>query len=412
MISIPEALATVLGAVRLRPAEQVGLSDALGRVLAADVMVPFDVPPFANSQMDGFAVRTADLAGASASAPRRLRVRGALAAGSSTAEPVGAGEALRIMTGAPIPPGSDAVVRLEDTRPGPDSATVEVLHAPAVDEFIRPAGEDLRKGERVLESGRILGPADLGLLASMGRPSVEVRVAPRVAILSTGDEIMPLGSPLGPGQIYNSNAYALAAAVRMAGGVPVVAPIVRDRPSLVREAFLGAAESDVVLSTGGVSVGDHDHVRPIMAEIGLEQRFWRVAQKPGKPIAFAQAGARLYFGLPGNPVSSLVCFFLYVAPALRRSLGRRDVFPARTEVTMATTVATARDLTELVRCRLRRDGEVTMAEPTGTQSSGALRSLALADALVLSLPGVDRLREGERYPALLLDATAEADPFA
>jgi molybdopterin molybdotransferase len=313
------------------------------------------------------------------------------------------------MTGAPIPPGSDAVVRLEDTRPGPDSVTVEVLHAPAVDEFIRPAGEDLRKGERVLESGRILGPADLGLLASMGRPSVEVRVAPRVAVLSTGDELMPLGTPLGPGQIYNSNAYALAAAVRTAGGVPVVAPIVRDRPSLLREAFLGAAECDVVLSTGGVSVGDHDHVRPIMAEIGLEQRFWRVAQKPGKPIAFAQGGARLYFGLPGNPVSSLVCFFLYVAPALRRSLGRRDVFPARTEVTMATTVATARDLTELVRCRLRRDGWTTQ---DGTQSSGALRSLALADALVLSLPGVDRLREGERYPALLLDATAEADPFA
>src|SRR5262249_10114411 len=160
----------------------------------------------------------------------------------------------------------------------------------------------LRKGERVLESGEILGPADLGLLASMGRPSVEVRVAPRVAILSTGDELMPLGNPLGPGQIYNSNAYALAAAVQVVGGIPVVAPIVRDRPSLVREAFLGAAQSDVVLSTGGVSVGDHDHVRPIMAELGLEQRFWRVAQKPGKPIAFAQAGPRLYFGLPGNPV--------------------------------------------------------------------------------------------------------------
>jgi molybdopterin molybdotransferase len=315
------------------------------------------------------------------------------------------------MTGAPIPPGSDAVVRLEDTRPGQDGAAIEILHEPAVGEFIRPAGEDLKRGERVLEQGRVLRPADLGLLASMGRPSVEVRVAPRVAIVSTGDELCPLGTPLGPGQIYNSNAYALAAAVRAAGGIPIVAPIVPDRPSRIREAFLEAGESDIVLSTGGVSVGDHDHVRPIMAELGLEQRFWRVAQKPGKPIAFAQGDARLYFGLPGNPVSSLVCFFLYVAPALRRSLGRRDVFPARMDVTMASTVATARDLTELVRCRIRREGAIFLAEPTGTQSSGALRSLALADALVLSLPGIDRLIEGERYPGLLLDATAERDPF-
>jgi molybdopterin molybdotransferase len=245
----------------------------------------------------------------------------------------------------------------------------------------------------------------------MGLPSVEVSAAPRVAILSTGDELAPLGVALEPGRIYNSNAYALAAAVRAAGGIPVVAPIVPDDPTRLREAFLGAAACDVVISTGGVSVGDHDHVRPMMAELGLELRFWRVAQKPGKPIAFAEGGGRLYFGLPGNPVSSLVCFFLYVAPALRRSLGRKDVYPARSEVTMAATIGTARDLTELVRCRLRVEGAATLAEPTGTQSSGALHSLALADALVLSLPGVDRLREGERYPALLLDGTADRDPF-
>lgn len=410
MISIGEAQQIVLAAAMDVPAEVVPLADGLGRVLATDVLVPFDVPPFANSQMDGYAVRAVDLAGVREARPGRLRVRGAIPAGGVAGSAVGPGEAMRIMTGAPLPEGADAVVRLEDTRSEGD--LVEVLHEPAEREFVRPAGEDLRAGERALAKGRVLRPADLGLLASMGLASVEVASAPRVAILSSGDELVVLGRPLGPGQIYNSNAYALSGAVREAGGIPVVLPIARDDRASLRRAFAGAASSDVVLSTGGVSVGDHDHTREIMAELGLEERFWRVAQKPGKPIAFARSPRTLYFGLPGNPVSSLVCFFLYVAPVLRRMLGRPDVFPAATEVRMAEPVRTARDLTELVRCRLHTEESALWAAPTGTQSSGALRSLALADALVVSPPGVDQLERGASHRALLFDATTGTAPFA
>lgn len=410
MISIARALEIVLASARPQPGEQVALQESLGRVLARDVIVPFDVPPFRNSQMDGFAVRASDLTGAGTGSPRSLRVCGDLPAGAAPRVAVGAGEAMRIMTGAPIPDGADAVVKIEDTETRGDA--VEIRHAPREGEFIRPAGEDLRAGDRVLDRGRVLRPADLGLLASMGEPTVQVSIAPRVAILSTGDELQPLGQPLGPGQIYNSNAYALAAAVRDVGASPVVMPIVRDEPGKTRDAFLRAAQSDVILSTGGVSVGDHDHVRPIMQEIGLEQRFWRVAQKPGKPLVFAESGSRLYFGLPGNPVSSLVCFFLYVAPVLRRMLGRVDAFPAAKDVVMTEDVGTARDLTELVRCRIWSDDGIERAAPTGTQSSGALRSLALADGLVLSPPGIDRLRAGERYRALDLVATSTIDPLA
>jgi molybdopterin molybdotransferase len=314
--------------------------------------------------------------------------------------PVEARTALKIMTGAPLPAGADAVVRVEDTRVEGDRVLILEPAAPGL--FVRDAGEDVRAGETVLRAGRTLRAADVGIVASLGRPTVAVRVRPRVAILATGDELVPLGEPLRPGQIYNSNAYALAAAVNELGGEPVLSAIVRDDRASLRAAFVDAARCDVVLSTGGVSVGDFDHVKEIMDEIGLQRRFWQVAQKPGKPITFAAHGARLYFGLPGNPVSTLVCFALYVAPALRRALGLSSVFAPAAKVTMGASVRTARDLTELVRCTLRRDGDHLIAVATGTQSSGVLRSLSLADCLAISPPGTSELRQGSEATALLL----------
>lgn len=413
MISVAEALEVVLAAVTPAPVEEVALARASGRALAERVVAPFDVPPFANSQMDGFAVRSADLAGASEERPIELRVRGTIGAGSVGEGMVGPGEAIRIMTGAPIPGGADAVVKVEDTTARGE--LVALRHAPRPGEFVRPAGEDLTAGETVLMAGRVLRAPDLGLLASVGRPTVRVSVPPHVAIMATGDELAPLGAPLARGQIYNSNAYVLAAAAEELGCRASILGIVRDDPETLRAAFAATESFDVVLSTGGVSVGDFDYVKRIMDEMGLERRFWQVAQKPGKPITFAARGRQLYFGLPGNPVSALVCFVLYVAPVLRRALGLGAVFPPLVEVEMEEGARTARALCELVRCRLRAHGERLLASPTGTQSSGALRSLSLADCLVISPPGREELAAGSRAQALLLSPAhplAERHPFA
>ena len=412
MISIAEAIAHVLSAVVPTPVEEVGLASAAGRVLAEEVRASFDIPPFANSQMDGFAVRSADLLRAGEASPVALELRGTIAAGDRPDGVVGKGEAIRIMTGAPIPAGADAVVKVEDTTT--EGATVRLRHAPQVGEFIRPVGEDLRAGEQVLSPGRLLRAADVGLLASIGRPTVRVRARPRVAVMATGDELVALGSALAPGQIYNSNAYALAAAVEELGAAATILGIVRDDQDELRAAFGATRGFDAILSTGGVSVGDFDFVKQIMDEIGLERRFWQVAQKPGKPITFAARDGQLYFGLPGNPVSSLVCFVLYVAPALRRALGLAEVFAPTIEVEMERGVKTARGLCELVRCTLRRDGPRLLASPTGTQSSGVLRSLSRADCLAVSPPGREELAAGARAQAIVLDmrpGVAATHPF-
>ena len=400
MISIAEAIESVLSAVVTAPSEEVGIAAARARVLAEEIRASFDIPPFANSQMDGFALRCADLRGATEGQPVPLRLVGTIAAGGSAGSAVSPGETMRIMTGAPIPAGADAVVKVEDTAT--TGTAVAFRHAPAAGEFIRPAGEDVRAGDLVLGPGRLLRPADIGLLASLGRPTVRVRVRPRVAVMATGDELASLGTALAPGQIYNSNAYALAAAVEEVGATAAVVGIVRDDPHVLRAAFDATRGYDVVVSTGGVSVGDFDFVKQIMDEMGLERRFWQVAQKPGKPITFAAREGQLYFGLPGNPVSSLVCFVLYVAPALRRVLGLDEVFAATVPVELERSVRTARGLCELVRCTLRREGGRLVAAPTGTQSSGVLRSLSLADCLAISPPGRDELGAGSIADALLV----------
>ena len=403
MISVREALDLVLARVRPGPAETVPLDLAPGRVLAADVVAGIALPPFTNSQMDGYAVRSADLANAAPERPATLRVIATAAAGRPSAVAVEPGTAVRIMTGAPLPAGADAVVRQEDTERSGETVLVRVAARPR--EFVRPQGEDVAAGETVLARGRILGAADVGLLAAVGRVLVPVAVPPRVAVLSTGDEVVPPGEPLPPGCVYNSNAWALAAACREVGATAVVLPIARDDRRALRDAIAHAASFDVALSIGGVSVGDFDHVKEAIAEVGLERVFWRVAQKPGKPLVFAERDGRLFFGLPGNPVSALVCFDLYVAPALRSRLGAATPFACCEEVEMASDVSTAAGLTEFVRCTLAGAGRRAIASPTASQSSGALRSLARADALVVSPPGEGRLAAGSLVRAILLGAS-------
>ena len=411
MISVRDALDRVLDSLPRLAGEQVALTAARGRVLGETILAPRDVPPFRNSAMDGYAVRSADVAAARADRAVRLRVAETVAAGAVASQPVASGVAIRIMTGAPMPDGADAVVRVEDTSESGDGVDVRVGVTAGAN--VRNAGEDLRAGDTVLEPGRVLRPADIGLLASLGLAMVRVMRRARVAILSTGDELVEVGQPLGPGQIVNSNAYTLAAAVEEAGGEAVLMGVVRDQPELIRAAFATAITADLVLSTGGVSVGSFDYVRPMLAELGYRERFWKVAQKPGKPLTFGLCGPTPVFGLPGNPVSSLVCFYLYVLPALRTMMGLERVHLPSTAATLAATVTKTTGLTEFVRCSLEGAPDAYRARSTGTQSSGVLRSLSLGYGLIVGPPDADVLPAGARVRVVMLapDAAVAAPPF-
>lgn len=404
MISVHEALTQILETVSPLAGERIGLFEATGRVLAEDVESVREVPPFTNSAMDGYAVRHDDIQAARADQPVALSVLEVIQAGGVPTKTVAPGTASKIMTGAVLPPGADTVIKVEDTREQADQ--VLICKAGPKGNNIRASGEDIQPGQTILKSGRVLRPADIGLLASVGRSFVLVHQHPRVAILSTGNELAEADMPLQPGQIVNSNAYTLAAAVREAGGQPVPLAIARDSLEETRAALEEAVRHDVVLSTGGVSVGDFDFVKAAMDDIGIERLFWRVAQKPGKPLTFGLLRGRPYFGLPGNPVSALVCFYLYTWAALRRMAGYRKLFFPTVQVTLGEDIPKARGLTEFVRCQLTRNGSGYVAHSTGTQSSGVLSSLSLGESLVIGPPETDILKQGSTATAIVLDREA------
>lgn len=404
MIAVHEALTRILGTVTPLAGERVSLFDAAGRVLAEDVTSLRAVPPFTNSAMDGYAVRHADVRSASPDAPVTLSIAEVIQAGAVPANTVEPGTASKIMTGAVLPRGADTVVKVEDTAE--DNERVRIRAAGNQGANIRLSGEDIQAGQTILRRGRVLRPADVGLLASVGRSYVLVHQRPRVAVLSTGNELAEVDVPLEPGRIVNSNAYTLAAAVREAGGQPVPLAIARDTLDETRAALEEAVRHDVVLSTGGVSVGDFDFVKAAMDEIGIERLFWGVAQKPGKPLTYGLLRGRPYFGLPGNPVSATVCFYLYTWPALRRLAGYPKPFFPTVAVTLGEDIPKAGRLTEFVRCRLTRTSGGYTAHSTGTQSSGVLSSLSLGDALVIGPPDLAVLTRGSTATALVLDPDA------
>jgi molybdopterin molybdotransferase len=395
MISVGEALAQVCAAATALGGERVTLREALGRVALEDTVSTREVPSAANSAMDGYAVRHADLA----ASPAALRIVAVRPAGTVTETRVDAGTAVKLFTGSVIPGGADTVVRVEDTEE--HDRTVRVHVAPARGANIRNAGEDIRPGQVVLAAGTLIGPADVGLLASIGRATVLVHRRPQVAILSTGTELVEVDEPPGPGQVVNSNAYALAAAVRDAGGEPVVLPLVGDRSADIGAALAGALRADVVLSSGGVSVGDLDFVKGALEGLGVERVFWRVAQKPGKPLLFCRAGHRLVFGLPGNPVSALVCFWVYVWPALRRLQGHRHVHLPVVQAALARGIRKASGLTEFVRVRLREGAEGYVADPLPAQGSHVLSALGNGAALLVGPSERSELAADERFPVLV-----------
>jgi len=408
MISVRTALDLVLADVHPLGTERIALPQALGRVLAEAVQATRDVPPFRNAAMDGYAVLAADVVSARHDAPVSLRVFETVGAGRMPRQRITHGHATKIMTGSPMPDDADAVVRIEDTEERDGQVWVVSKVQPG--ENVREPGEDMRAGQTVLEPGRGLRPADIGLLASLGLAVLQVRRRPVVAIVSTGDELVELGEPLAPGQIVNSNAYTLAAAVEEAGGVPRVLGIVRDTPEATRSAFADAFAADMVMSTGGVSMGTFDLVRQSLAELGVVERFWKVAQKPGKPLTFGVRERTPILGLPGNPVSTLVCFYVYVRPALRAMLGLKQAHLPVVPATAAESIRTAEGLTEFVRCTLAGEPGAYLARSTGSQSSGVMRSMSLGDGLLIAPPEVQTIEAGSPVRVLLLDGASVATP--
>ncbi|MDP8958912.1 MAG: molybdopterin molybdotransferase MoeA [Actinomycetota bacterium] len=390
MRPLPEAQREVLAAVRRLPELEVPLADALGLVLAAPVRAAHDVPPFANSAMDGYAVRAADTAGA----PVALRVLEDVPAGHVAGGRVEEGTAIKIMTGAPLPAGADAVVRVEDTEAGGD-ALVRVLLPVVVGTAVRPAGGDVGAGSTVLEAGERLGPAHLGVLASLGVARPPVRRRPRVAVLSTGDEVVaPATATLRPGQIRDSNRPLVMGLLAEAGVEVLDLGIVGDdRPLLEGALEKGAAEADVVLTSGGVSMGEYDLVKQVLADVG-RVGLWRVAMQPAKPFAFGSLGSTPFFGLPGNPVSVMVAFEQFVRPALLQMMGSRRLFRPRLTGRLGEKVSTDPAKTVFVRVTTRyQDGE-WWAQSSGGQSSNVLSALARAEALAVVPQGVSEVGAG------------------
>lgn len=396
LLSVDEALERILARVAPLPARTLDLADTLGAVLAEDVVADRDVPPFRNSAMDGYAVRGEDVA----SAPVRLRVTGAVAAGGLPEGTLGSGEAVRIMTGAPMPEGADTVVRVEDTREV--GAAVEITVATARGTSVRAAGEDVRSGSTVLAAGRLLRPAEIGVLAALGRARVRVTATPRVAVLSTGDELVELDAPLGPGRIRDANRYSLGAAVRAAGCDPWPLGIARDTADDLRRALVRASEADAIVTSGGVSVGDHDHVKPVVESMGTMD-FWSIAIRPGRPLAFGELGPRRtpIFGLPGNPVSALLTFELFVRPALLRLAGRTKVHRPRARAVLTEDVEKPAGLRFFAR-GVHDPGPGTV-RTTGPQGSGILTSMALANCLIDLPETADRADAGSEVTVILTD---------
>ena len=413
-LTVHDALARILAAARATELEDVPLGDACGRILAEAIVSPIDHPPWDNSAMDGFAVRAADIGSASRERPVYLTLIGAVAAGDRPTAAVTAGTAVAINTGAPIPDGADTVVRIEHTDQWRGSASLEVtaeqvaadartvhpdrgaapeggrriavFDAADARKNVRRSGEDLRRGAQVFSAGRHLSPADIGVLASVGSARVRVYRRARVGILSNGNELADLSdfdAVLAGDRIVNSNSYALAAAVRATGAEPVLLGIAADTRESLRRHLEKAAGLDALITTAGASVGEHDLIKSVLEEMGYESGFWRVKIQPGSPFSFGHLRGRPVFGLAGNPVSALVTFELLVRPALRRMMGRADVYPAVLPVRAGERIESRAGLMRFLRVRLSHDGGALVARLTGPQGSGILTSIAEADALLV-----------------------------
>jgi len=403
-LAAAEAVRRILAEVRPQPALRVPLDDALDSVLAEDIVSPLDVPAWANSAMDGYAARAADVRGASQATPIRLRVVEQIPAGRFPSRPVGSGECARVFTGAPVPNGADTVVRQEDTDLGAD--TVAIFNDRDAGANVREAGEDIEKGSTVLTAGTALGPAQLGILASLAAAHPLVYRRPRVAILAGGDEIADVDQPeeiLSGRKVASSNTHTLVALVHRAGGEPVNLGIARDTPESLREHLRRAVDCDLLITSAGISVGEHDYVRTVRDELGAEQRFWRLRMRPGAPVGFGFVRDVPWIGLPGNPVSTMVTFELFVRPAIRIMSGHRLPFRRSIKVRVTETIVLKPKLQHFLRAVVSENVGRLEARLTGPQGSGLLSSMARANALLLIPEGQFDTPAGAELTAILLD---------
>jgi molybdopterin molybdotransferase len=400
LISMEEARTRVLAEAVPLSVERRPLAEALGRVLAEEIVAAHCVPPFDNAGMDGFAVRARDTVDATPDSPVRLIVAETIPAGHVAKRALESDEAAKIMTGAPIPEGADAVVQAEAAEEAQDG--VLILEAVKRGKNIRRAGEDVSAGERVLGAGSALGPAEIGLIASLGYPTVQVYRRPRVAILSTGSELVEVDRPLGPGQIRNSNSYSLRALCQQMSIEPTMLGIVRDDYEATKKLMEQGLEYDALLTTGGVSVGQFDFVKDVQDELGVQRRLWGVAMKPGKPLAFGVRDGKLVFGLPGNPVSAMVSFELFVRPALLRLMGYRKTTRPFYQAIISEDVVNPDGRVYVVRVRAWREDGTWHVSSTGAQGSGILRSMVGANGLAFIPGGPRGVRAGDEVDFLLL----------
>jgi molybdopterin molybdotransferase len=404
-LNVDEALARILEHIHLLAAETVALEHSLGRVLAEDIISRLDLPPFDNSSMDGFAIQAADSLGASKASPIRLPIVMDILAGSIPEGAIQAGQAARIMTGAMIPEGADAVIPVEETdsdfRNQELPETVALFASVPVGASIRKRGENIHQGQVVIKAGTQIRSAEIAIIASLGKGTISVKKQPKVAIVGSGDELLGLDEAPANGKIYDSNAYALASMVEEDGGIAVRFPPAKDYPEALRESYRAAlAENpDMIISSAGVSVGAADYVREIMSELG-EIGFWRINLRPGKPLAFGHLGGVPFFGLPGNPVSAMVTYTVLVRPSLLKMAGRAN--QSRTVEAIVGERMVSDGRRTYARVRLEAKNGQWLAYETGTQSSGAHLSMLLADGLLI-IPEEQKVVEaGEKLPVLLL----------
>jgi molybdopterin molybdotransferase len=418
VITVDQALEKVLEHVDILGAEESPILSCLGQVLAEDVFSNINIPPLDNSAMDGYAVRSADTRGASRKSPRMLRVIDTVAAGAVSRSEVEPGTAVRIMTGAPIPEGADGVVRFEDTdeserQGGPAEIGVLIEVAPGAE--IRRAGEDIAAGSLVLKQGTVLRAAEVGVLASLGCSKVKVIHRPVVAVLATGDEIVAIGQPLPDGKIYNSNSYSLTALVQHYGAVPKVLGIALDNEDSLMGKLRRGLEADMVITSGGVSLGDYDVVREVLAKEG-EIIFWRVREKPGKPLVFGllkgrskTGGAKKipFFGLAGNPVSAMVNFELFARPAILKMMGRKKLTKPTVRAVVEDVIENTDGRRVFTRVFVEKRGDGYFARLTGPQGSGILTSMALANGLAIVPEDKSGVEPGDVVEVMMLDWSEE-----
>lgn len=398
-ISVEEALSIILDTVDVQPSEQVALADLLGRTLAQPIHSREDIPPFDNSAMDGFAVRSEDLQ----TLPALLSVIEDIPAGSFPEKTVEVGTCSRIMTGAPFPEGADAVAPVEWTEPGANG-TVQFNRTPVSGENVRLAGKDVREGEQMFEPGQDITPPVIGMLAKLGYADAVVSVQPRVAVISTGDELVDPGETLGPGQIRDSNGPALVAQVTAAGAYPLLRLRASDSPESVRSVVTQALAADVIIFSGGVSVGDYDFIKQVLDEMGMELLFWKVRQKPGKPLAFGTLQGRIVFGLPGNPVSSAMCFEQFVRPALSKMLGRTTLHRPRYPALLDAPTPKKPGLHYFARGHAFYDEEGRLrVHDTGSQASNIYSSVVKANCVFHLPEAMDAPPVGTRVEIEWLD---------